>query len=159
MAESISPRRRPRARLFAFIAIPLVLLGAGLTYAHQHGGHHGGMLSEQGIEMHLDHVQVMLGKVGASDAQKAQIDGILKAGFSDFKGAHDNCHASLGKLHELLLAPSVDRAKIEALRAEQAQALDDASRRLVSSLEDAVEVLTPEQREAFARAVQDHHAG
>jgi len=114
MAESISPRRRPRARLFAFIAIPLVLLGAGLTYAHQHGGHHGGMLSEQGIEMHLDHVQVMLGKVGASDAQKAQIEGILRAGFSDFKGAHDNCHASLGKLHELLLAPSVDRAKIEA---------------------------------------------
>jgi len=157
MADSTSTPRRFRVKVLALIAIPLAVLGAGLVYAHQHGGHGGGMMSEQGIEMHLDHVQVLLGRVGASDAQKTQIDGILKSGFNDFKRTHDDCHASLGKLHELLLAPSVDRAKIEALRAEQARALDEASKRLVTSMEDAVEVLTPEQRSAFAKAVHDHH--
>jgi len=64
-----------------------------------------------------------------------------------------------GKFHELLLAPNVDRAQIEALRAEQVKSLDDASKRLVTSIEDAVEVLTPEQRTAFMQAVREHHHG
>jgi periplasmic protein CpxP/Spy len=157
MIES-SPKRR-RFKLAALIAIPLALVGAGLTYAHQDGWHHGGPMSEQGIEMHLDHVQAMLGKAGASDAQKSQIDGILKGAINDVKGTHDSHFAAFDQFHELLLAPSLDRGKIEALRMEQVKSLDEASKRVVSAIEDAAEVLTPEQRAAFAAEVREHHGG
>jgi len=150
--------KRSRFRLAALIAIPMALVSVGLAWAHQHGGPHGGMFSAQGIEMHLDHVQAMLGKVGASDAQKSQIDGILRGAFGEFRNTHDEHHSALAQLHELLLAPNVDRAKIEALRAGQVKSLDAASKRLISSIEDAVDVLTPEQRSAFWKEVQQHHS-
>jgi|KBSSwiStaDraftv2_1062776.scaffolds.fasta_scaffold584750_2 protein CpxP len=159
MSQSTSKPGRFRLRLLALIGIPLAILGAGIVYAHQHGGHQSGMFSEQGIGAHLDQVQGILGRIGASDAQKSQIDGILRAAFNDFRGTHDAHYAAFGKFHELLLAPNVDRAQIEALRAEQVKSLDDASKRLVTSIEDAVEVLTPEQRTAFMQAVREHHHG
>ena len=147
-----------RFKLAAIIAIPLVLIGAGITYAHQSGGGHHGAMSERGAEMHLEHMQVMLGKIGASDAQKSQIDGILKGAFGELRGVHEAHSAALGQLHEALLASSVDRAEIESLRAAQVKSLDDASKRLVTAIEDAAEVLSPEQRAALAQEIRKHHS-
>ena len=156
--DNTTPKRR-RFKLAALIAIPLAVVGAGITYAHQAGWQHGGPMSEQGIEMHLDHVQAMLGKIGASDAQKSQIDGILKSAFNDMKGAHEAHYAAFGQFHELLLAPSLDRGKIEALRVAQLKSLDEASKRVVTAIEDAADVLTPEQRAALTEEVRKHHGG
>ena len=147
-----------RFKLAAIVAIPLVLIGAGITYAHQAGGWHHGPMSEQGLEMHLEHMQAMLGKIGASDAQKSQIDGILKGAFGDLRSVHESHSAALGQLHQALLAQSVDRAAIEALRAAQVKSLDDASKRLVTAIEDAAEVLSPEQRAALAQEIRKHHS-
>ena len=44
-----------RFKLVALIAIPLVILGAGLVYAHQGSSHHGGPMREHRMEMHLEH--------------------------------------------------------------------------------------------------------
>ena len=60
---------------------------------------------------------------------------------------------------KLLLAPSIDRARIESLRAEQVKSLDEASKRLVTAIEDAAEVLSPEQRAALAEQMRKHHGG
>ena len=46
----------------------------------------------------------------------------------------------------LLTQPSIDRAAIEALRAEQMALADAASKRFTQALGDVAEVLTPEQR-------------
>jgi len=154
---STSDRKRSRFKLAALIAIPLAVLGAGLAYAHQHGGHGCGMMSHDGMSAHLDQVQGVLGRIGATDAQKSRIDATLKTAFSEFKVVRDDHHAAFGKLHELLLAPSVDRGQIEALRAAQVKSLEDASRRLVTAFEDVAETLTPEQRAAFAQEVRKHH--
>ena len=54
----------------------------------------------------------------------------------------------------LLTQPSVDRAAIEAFRAEQIALADAASKRIAQALADAAEVLTPEQR----RKIDDHLA-
>jgi Spy/CpxP family protein refolding chaperone len=147
---------RRRFKLAALIALPIALVGAGLTFAHEGGWHHGPMGGDN-VEMHLDHMDAMLGKIGASDAQKAQIDGILKGAFGDMKGVHDSHDAAFGQFHELLLAPAVDREKIEALRAAQIKSFDDASKRIVTAMEDAAEVLSPEQRAALAQQVRQHH--
>ena len=56
---------------------------------------------------------------------------------------------------ELLAEPTVDRAAIEALRAEQVARADAASKRLARALGDAAEVLTPEQRKQLAERIEE----
>jgi Spy/CpxP family protein refolding chaperone len=145
----------PRARLATLIAVPLIIVGGALAYAHQGGSHHGG----EHFDMHLTHMAAMLDKVGASKSQKDQVDGILRGAFGNLKTAKDGHHAAFGQFHELLFAPSIDRAKIESLRADQVKALEDVSKVVVTAFEDAAEVLSPEQRAALAREIRRHHGG
>ena len=56
---------------------------------------------------------------------------------------------------QLLLAPEIDRAKIEALRGEQLDQADAISRALVTTLADVADVLTPEQRSALASRIAE----
>lgn len=151
-------KRRPLKFLVSAVAA-LAVVGGALVYAHGNMPGHGGMMSEQGIEMHLDHVQAMLTKIGATDTQKSQIDGILKAGFADMKTVQESHEAAFKQFHELLLAQSIDRSKMEDLRASQIKNFDDGSKRLVTAIEDAAEVLSPDQRAALAAEVRKHHGG
>ena len=146
-----------RFKLAALIAIPLIAIGGALAYAHQDRGHHGP--GGHRMDMHLSHMKEMLAKVGASDAQKSQVEGILRGAFSEMESAHQAHFAALGRFHEMLLAPSIDRTQMESLRTEQLRALDEASKRLVTAFGDAAEVLSPEQRAALAQEVRKHHGG
>jgi Spy/CpxP family protein refolding chaperone len=44
----------------------------------------------------------------------------------------------------------IDRAALEQLRAQQMQRMDFISKRILAAVEDAADVLTPEQRLKFA---------
>ncbi len=55
------------------------------------------------------------------------------------------------------LEPSVDRAALEALRADQLQMAEQASRRFTQALADAADVLTPEQRKQLAERAGRWH--
>jgi periplasmic protein CpxP/Spy len=146
-----------RIKLVTLITIPLVIAGA-LAFAHQSGGHHGAMHS-QSVEAHLDRFTGLLTKIGASAAQKSQIEGLLRGAFNDVGALRDGHHAALGEMHQLLFAPAVDRAKMESLRAQQIKSLDDASRNLVTAFQAAAEVLSPEQRAALAQEMRRIHGG
>lgn len=145
-----------RVKFITLIAVPLVVAGA-LAYAHQDGGHHTAMRLQQ--EQHLERFAGMLAKVEASDAQKVQIDGLLRGAFVNVGALRDGHHAALGQMHELLFAPSIDRARIEALRAEQIRSLDQASKDLVAAFQAAAEVLSAEQRAALAQEMRRIHGG
>jgi Spy/CpxP family protein refolding chaperone len=128
----------------------VALAGTALVFAHapgaMHGAHGGGMHFDE-ISGHLrGHVEHVLKEVKATPEQQAQVRSILEAASADVKALreqHGSAHASL---HEIFVAPAIDRGRLEALRAEHIQALDAASKRCATALADAAEVLTPEQR-------------
>jgi protein CpxP len=146
-----------RLTLVAIAGSFAVLLGGALAVAHSGGGHHGMMMSGNFTDDHLEHVQMMLGKIGATDAQKTQIEGILKPALEDMKAEHDAHFAAFKQFHEAITAPSIDRARLESLRAEQMKLLDDCSKRMIAAVSDAAEVLSPDQRAALAREIEKHH--
>jgi Spy/CpxP family protein refolding chaperone len=158
MTDSPVNARRRRFGLIAIAASIVAIAGGTLAFAHSGGGHHGPM-SGRSAEDHLEHVQAMLTKAGATDAQKSQIEGILKPALDDLKAAHESHSAAFKQFHEAMMAPSIDRARLESLRAEQIKSLDEASKRLVTAIGDAAEVLSPDQRAALARQIEAHHRG
>lgn len=153
----LTSRSRRRVGLIAIAASVVAIAAGALAYAHSGGGHHGRMSADP--ERHLEHLNSMLANVGASDAQKKQIEGILRPAFDDMKAAHETHYAAFRQFHESIMAPSIDRAKLETLRADEIRSLDEASKRVVTAITDAAEVLSPEQRAALAKQIQDHHRG
>jgi Spy/CpxP family protein refolding chaperone len=156
MSTPLVNRKSKVSRIVLVAAATVAVVASALVYAHQGTTHHGPM-GAHGMQMHLDHIQVMLGRVGASDAQKTQINETLKSAFNDMKVLHERHSQVLEQFHQLLLAPTVDRARIESLRAEQIKAMDEASKRMVGAIDDAAEILTPDQRTALAEEVRKHH--
>lgn len=154
--NSQNPRRRFTAA--AIVVSALVAIGGTIVYAHSDGGQHGAMAHHSG-KGHLEHMQAMLTKIGASDAQKTQIEGLLKPALADMKSAHESHSAAFRQFHEAITAPSIDRARLEALRADQVKSLDEASKRMVTAISDAAEVLSPDQRAALAKEIEKHHRG
>ncbi|WP_211238059.1 Spy/CpxP family protein refolding chaperone [Derxia gummosa] len=98
----------------------------------------------------------LLKQAGASDDQIARIRAIVEAKRDESRADHEKLRANHDKLRELLTAPSIDRAAIDKLRAEQSAIVDAQSRRMTGALEDAAEVLTPEQRAKLATLVAEH---
>jgi periplasmic protein CpxP/Spy len=127
----------------------VALAGTALVFAHAPGamhGHGGGMGFDE-ISGHFRvHVEHVLKEVKATPEQQAQVRGILEAASADVKALREQHGSAHAKLHEIFVAPAIDRARLEALRAEHIQALDAASKRCATALADAAEVLTPEQR-------------
>jgi protein CpxP len=149
------PRRR--ITVAAIVVSALMAVGGTLVFAHSNGGH--GAMAHHSSEGHLEHMQAMLTKIGASDAQKSQIEGLLKPALAEMKSAHESHSAAFRQFHEALAAPSIDRARLETLRAEQMKSLDEASKLMVTAVSDAADVLSPDQRAALAKEIEKHHRG
>ena len=146
-----TPRKR-RIVLGSIITAVVVLAGSALAYAHGMGGggwHHGGMDATEMTEHLQVHVQHMLDEANATPEQKAQIKDIVASAVKDLEALHQQNGGIHKELHQIFVAPTIDRAKLEAVRAEHIAALDAASKRCATALADAAEVLTPEQRKTL----------
>jgi protein CpxP len=122
-------------------------------------GHHG-----MGAHAAMDpaeaerHIGEMVDHVLADGTpeQKTRLTAIIRSAHADMAPMHAQLRQAHERAHALLMQPHVDRAALETLRAEQIRQLDATSRRLVQSLADAADMLTPEQRTRLFEHMQGH---
>jgi hypothetical protein len=89
--------------------------------------------------------------VDASSEQKQKINAITQKAADDI---FELRQASRGAqaAGRALAAPTIDRAKLEALRADQMKLAETATKRVTDAVADVAEVLTPAQRADLAPA-------
>lgn len=107
---------------------------------------------------HIDHVlKHLYVDLDVTDAQKAQIDPLVKQAMQDLKPMHTQLHDAHVKALQTLTQPTMDRAALEASRAQAMQLADQASKRLTQLIADVGDVLTPAQRQKLADHLQKMH--
>lgn len=160
-----------RGRCFGKVLGVMLVFGlgffAGKSYACEPGfGHHGGpqafmsgkpMDVEQMNKFAERGVKHMLDDVKANDAQKAQATAIVKASVEKGAPLADKLRGNHEQMRKLMSAATIDKAAIEALRAEQIKLADEASKLATQTMQDIAEVLTPEQRAKLAEKMEKRH--
>ena len=115
-------------------------------------------MSADAFSEHIErHVKSVLSEVDATPEQEAQVTSILQGAARDVYALKEQHVSAHKQLHEILSAETIDRARLETVRADQIRLADEASQRFVSGLADAAEVLTPEQRAALVARMERHH--
>ncbi|HXF55910.1 MAG TPA: periplasmic heavy metal sensor [Hyphomicrobiaceae bacterium] len=163
-AATSPPRRRRMWPLVTVVALAATLTGSIATHAlsqHSFAHWHGpGLMSgpidparaEERIDKAARHLSI---EIDATAEQQERLRTIAKAAVKDLLPMREKAHAARQRARDLLTQQSVDRAAIEAFRAEQMQLAESASRRIAQALGDAAEVLTPEQRRKIADYLQE----
>ena len=160
----VRPRRGRRWLFVTTVAMVAALTGAMATRAvgqygppgwgHMHGGHwfgHG-PLSAADIEDRVDRVVRHAAiELDATAEQQDKLRSIAKAAVKDLLPMREKAQAARDRAKRLLTEPKIDRAAIEAFRAEQMALADAASKRFAQALGDVSEVLTLEQRQKVQR--------
>lgn len=95
----------------------------------------------------------------ASSEQKQKMNAIAQRAAEDVLALRDKHLAGRKQMRDILAAPSIDRAKLESLRAEQMKLADDASKRVTAAVADIAEVLTPMQRADLAKRMERRFGG
>jgi Spy/CpxP family protein refolding chaperone len=121
-------------------------------------GHHGGRHGMMGGGMFgfgaMGRIDAALSSVGASAEQKEKIFAIGRQAMTDLMPLRDRRFVARTKLQEIMKAPTVDRAAIEKLRAEEFAAYDAGSKRAAQALADAAEVLNAQQRQQLIERME-----
>ena len=151
VSASPKPPRR-RWLLLATLTLTAALTGVAASRAvSQHYWHGSSFMgapfdparAEDRADRAVRHLAV---EIDASNEQQEKLRGIVKGLVQDLLPMREKNLVARQRGRTLLTQPSIDRAAIEALRAEQLVLADAASKRLTQALGDAAEVLTPEQR-------------
>jgi protein CpxP len=165
--DNTSPVPPPRrfGKGMALIAALAIVVGVGLTgnmlstaFGQGWGGFHGwrggggfmgmgGPMTPAQIDERIDRMTKHLAiELDATADQQAKIAGIAKATVAELRPLREKAQAARSEAVALLTAPTIDRAAVEKLRADQLALAETASKRIAQSLADAFDVLTPEQR-------------
>jgi Spy/CpxP family protein refolding chaperone len=159
-ATTTAPRSARRWLIAAALAVAAAAAGSSFASGGPglpgHFGHRAHIPADPAAM--AAHVDKMIERFAAdaSPDQKARLAAIAKAALADLGPAHAELRQAHARAHALLMAPVVDRAALEQLRAEQMQRMDLISRRVLAAVEDAGDVLAPEQRARFAEQLHAH---
>lgn len=153
------PASSSRWTVAAVVAAAIAIAGAALSWhgrAHAFGpGHHrqGGweQVDPETMGRRIEALTALrLADIDATPEQHSRIAAIMKGAASDLAPLRQQGHELRRRSAQLLSAPTIDRAQLEALRVQQVQLRDTVSSRLLQARADAAEVLTPEQRATLA---------
>ena len=137
--------------------------GMGGTGGERMGhGHHGGpgRMGAEGMGKFAERrIERIIKEVGGTPEQKDKLLAISKATIADMKPLREQHMQARQKAIGLLAAPTVDRAALEQLRAQEVQWADAMSKRMTQSMADSAEVLTPEQRAKLAELMKKRMEG
>jgi periplasmic protein CpxP/Spy len=142
-----APRRRVSRRLVAGLAALAIggALSLSVAYARGGDGPEGGFMA---FRMHK-----ILDRVGASDAQKAQIKSIWEGLRPQLKTLHEQ-HAGLhAQITGAMTAATIDASAIEKLRQQSVAVMDKVSSVVTQGFVESARVLTPEQRKQAAAEI------
>jgi protein CpxP len=154
-APSHAPRTRRRWVIAATIAGVLSVLSvAGIGYAKENSdmmGHHGmhHPMTQEGMSKHIDKMVDHILTDGTQE-QKDKVRAIAQGALKDLYPLHEQHRTAHQQVVKLLTQPSIDRAALEQVRADEMRLADQVSRRITQAVADAAEVLTPEQRMKLA---------
>jgi Spy/CpxP family protein refolding chaperone len=146
-----------RNTIAAFLLGGALAVGAGAYAVDRHmnsAGPHSAAEATAHADRMLKHMYV---EIDATDAQKSQIDPIVRQAMQDLLPMHDQLHQARAAALQLLTAPTIDRAALEAARAQNMQLADQASKRLVQLIADVGDQLTPAQRQKLADHLAHMH--
>lgn len=135
-----------KTMIAALLAGSVALTAGGLAYAKNDGKTFDPAQFGQRIEKRVDRA---LTGTDATAEQKKKIADILQSAFNDTKVLRDKRIENRKAMADAMQAPTIDRLKIEALRQEQMKVTDESSKRFTRAMQDAGDVLTPAQRQAF----------
>ena len=160
--KSAHPMRPLFKRLAALALVVGVAVTVGVTaIAHTAGGggwHHGRAMTEADMDAHVDAMlQHIYAEIDVTDAQKAQIDPLVKQAVAECAPLHDKFRAAHVDLLALFGADRVDRDAIERVRSENMRLADEATQRVARLVGDVADVLTPEQRKTLVARITKMH--
>lgn len=153
-ATTPAPRRRRRWPLVTAVALAAALTGAAASQAisqHRGGWHGHGFMSgpfdparaEERADRVIRHLAV---EVDATSEQQEKLRAIVKSAVKDLVPIREKAVSARSRAHALLMQPTVDKAAIEAFRAEQMALAEAASKRFTQAIGEVADVLTFEQR-------------
>lgn len=128
----------PRPTVLLLLVLPLAIACRG--------PHHGKMTEAEVAERMQDVAEIGLDAVDATDQQIARVNEVLKAFAPDIVKLRAEHRALAAELRTELAKSTIDRARVEALRARALDLFDRATQRSSQALLAAAETLSPEQR-------------
>jgi periplasmic protein CpxP/Spy len=159
-ASTAGPVRRLLLNRYTAIAfVAGAALSAGVAALAQGIGmgamHHGMMMSgtqsTAEVSAHVDHVlKHLYVEIEATDAQKAQIDPLVRQAVNDLMPLHAQAQTAHTQFLQGLTQTTLDRNSLEAAREAHMQLAEQASKRIVQLIGDVGSLLTPAQRQALA---------
>lgn len=152
-ASSASLRAALAALALAAAGAAVAMAGPMNGPAGEHRGHPG-LGGPMGGPMSGPMSGRLLDAVKATPEQKQRIQAIQDAARQDLRKLHDGQREMRQQMMAALAAPTIDTARIEALRQQELARHDQASQRLQLAMIDAAQVLTPEQRAQLAERAQ-----
>jgi periplasmic protein CpxP/Spy len=168
--SSPSDPTRTSSRLFNRMSLVAFVAGAALagsvvalaSSSGMDGWHHGMMInatsSPAEVSAHVEHMlKHLYVEIDATDAQKAQIEPLVKQAVNDLLPLHAQLQAAHAQAIEGLTQPTIDRTALETARMTHVQLFDQSSKRIVQLIADIGDVLTPAQRSALVSHLKHMH--
>lgn len=172
---SVPAQPRPRRLRRVLFASALLLTGgvigavvAGPSLAQRWDGgppwaHHGGFgphaMGGMGDRMFFPGpiergVERLGWATDASSEQKTKINAIAQKAADDIFALRAKHLEARKQILDTLAAPTIDRAKLESLRADQMKLADAATKRITDAVADIGDILTPAQRADLGQRVE-----